>query len=103
MFSDVPYLLFGSTGPLWYRGYISGLDDQYAATTEEELDAVLKFYGASTIVVGHTEIGPLTRLHHGKVFAIDVSLEQLGTYQGLLWEHGTFSLVTGLGTVQPFD
>jgi hypothetical protein len=103
VFSDAPQLLFGSTGPLWYRGYISGLTGRYAATTDEELDAVMQFYGASSIVVGHTEIGQLTRLRDGKVFAIDVSLEELGTFQGLLWENGVFSLVTGAGTVQPFN
>jgi hypothetical protein len=102
-FSDEPRRLFGSTGPLWYRGYISGLNDQYAATTAEELDAVLKFYGASTIVVGHTDIGQLTRLHDGRVFGIDVSVEVLGTFQGLLWEKGVFSLVTGTGEVQPWQ
>jgi len=102
-FSDVPRLLFGSTGPLWYRGYIQGLNDQYAATTAEELDAVRRFYGASTIVVGHTDIGQVMRLRDGRVFGIDVSLETLGTFQGLLWENGVFSLVTGTGAVQPFN
>ena len=103
VFSDLPSLLFGSTGPLWYRGYLFAQNGRYTATTDEELDAVLRYYGASTIVVGHTDIGQLMRLHDGKVFAIDVSLEDLGAYQGLLWEKGTFSLVTGAGTVVPFE
>ncbi len=101
-FSDVPRLLFGTTGPLWYRGYVEELKDRYAATTDQELDAALAFYGASTVVVGHTENRELTRLHDGKVFAIDVSLADLGTFQGLLWEHGAFSLVTGAGVVEPY-
>jgi hypothetical protein len=102
-FSDEPRLLFGSTGPLWYRGYISELTNRYPATTDEQLDTVRKFYGASTIVVGHTEIGQVTRLHDGHVFAIDVSVEQLGTLQGLLWEKGVFSMVTGSGEVLPWQ
>jgi Calcineurin-like phosphoesterase len=101
-FSDLPRLLFGTTGPLWYRGYVQELNGRYAATTDEEVDRALRFYGASTIVVGHTENRELTRLHDGKVFAIDVSLEDLGAYQGLLWEHGAFSLVTGTGAVKPY-
>jgi hypothetical protein len=102
-FSDLPRLVFGSTGPLWYRGYLYPVNGRYAATTSEELDTVLAFYGARTVVVGHTETGPVMRLHDGRVYAIDVSLEDLGAYQGLLWEKGVFSVVTGLGTLQPFD
>jgi hypothetical protein len=102
-FSDVPRLLFGSTGPLWYRGYLAGIEGRYAATTDAELDAVLAYYGASAIVVGHTENREVTRLRDGTLFAIDVSLQDLGAFQGLLWEHGVFSLVTGAGAVKPFD
>lgn len=99
-FSDVPALLFGSTGPLWYRGYLYG-NDRYPTATLEDVEAVLRFYGAKTIVVGHTDVGVLQQRFDGRVFAIDVSLEELGAYQGLLWEDGVFSLVTGLGTVEP--
>jgi hypothetical protein len=102
-FSDLPSLVFGSAGPLWYRGYLYPVNGRYAATTSEELDALLTFYGAATVVVGHTETGQVMRLHGGRVYAIDVSLEDLGAYQGLLWEHGAFSVVTGLGTLQPFN
>jgi hypothetical protein len=102
-FSDLPRLLFGTTGPLWYRGYLYPVNGRYAATTSEELDTVLRFYGAATVVVGHTEVGQVMRLHDGRVYAIDVSLEDLGAYQGLRWEKGAFSLVTGLGTLQPLN
>jgi hypothetical protein len=102
-FSDLPRLLFGTIGPLWYRGYLYGLKGRYEATTDAEIDATLRRYGVSAIVVGHTENTVLTRLHAGKVYAIDVSLADLGAYQGLLWENGTFRLVTGAGTVERFD
>jgi hypothetical protein len=67
------------------------------------VDSVLSFYGAQAIVVGHTEIPQITPLHDGRVFAIDVDLDALGAYQGLLWEHGTFSVVSGLGTLLPLN
>ncbi len=102
IFSDVPKLLLGSTGPLWYRGYFLG-SDRYPAASSEDLDAVLRFYGATAVVVGHTEVGPVTRLYDGRVFAIDVSLELLGSFQGLLWENGVFSVVTGTGSVEPLN
>jgi hypothetical protein len=100
-FSDVPGLLFGSTGPLWYRGYLPGGNDRYPPATSQDVDAVLAFYGAKTIVVGHTDIPQIMPFHGGRVIAIDVSLESLGTFQGLLWENGAFSVVTGMGTLQP--
>jgi Calcineurin-like phosphoesterase len=103
IFSDLPSLVLGSAGPLWYRGYLTARAGLYPATTPEEFDAVLKFYGASAIVVGHTDIGQVMRLREGRLFAIDVSLETLGTFQGLLWEKGTFSVVSGLGTILPLD
>jgi hypothetical protein len=102
-FSDLPKLVFGSTGPLWYRGYLYPMDGRYAATTAAELDTLLTFYGAKAVVIGHTDIGQVMRLHEGRVYAIDVSLEDLGAYQGLLWENGVFSVVSGLGTVMPLN
>jgi hypothetical protein len=102
-FSDVPQLLLGPHGPLWYRGYLTARTGLYPATTGEEYDALLRFYGARAMVVGHTDLGQVMQLREGRLFAIDVSLETLGTFQGLLWEKGKFSLVTGLGTVQPLN
>jgi hypothetical protein len=104
IFSDLPGLLFGSTGPLWYRGYHGpGSNGRYPAATVEDVDSLLKFFGATAFVVGHTEIGQVMPIHEGRVFAIDVELEVLGSFQGLLWEDGAFSMVTGLGTVLPFN
>jgi hypothetical protein len=97
-FSDLPGLLLGSAGPLWYRGYLRGAD---SASADSALTAVLRFYHATAMVVGHTDVGQLTRRYGGRLYAIDVSLERLGAFQGLLWENGGFSLVTGAGAVEP--
>jgi hypothetical protein len=99
--SDTARLLLGNSGPLWYRGYLTARSGLYPETTVEELDAVLKYYGAKAVVVGHTEIGQVARLREGRVFAIDVDVELLGGFQGLLWENGVFSVVSGMGTVLP--
>lgn len=99
-FSDTANLLLGVSGPLWYRGYLTDRAGLYAMTTIEELDAVLEYYRAKTVVVGHTEIGQVARLREGRVFAIDVDLELLGTFQGLLWEDGVFSVVGAMGAAQ---
>jgi hypothetical protein len=97
-FSDTARLLLGSSGPLWYRGYLTARAGLYPEATIEEIDAVLKQYRATAVVVGHTEIGQVARLREGRVYAIDVDVDMLGGFQGLLWEDGVFSVVGGMGT-----
>ncbi len=97
-FSDLPGFLLGSRGPLWYRGYFMGRDG-YPVASPTEIDAVLHHLDASALVVGHTSIGRVGRFHDGRVFAVDVSLDELGTFEGLLWEDGAFSVVTGTGEI----
>jgi len=40
-------------------------------------------------------------LYGGKVFGIDVPLDILGSFQGLLWKGDRFFRVTGDGTIEP--
>ena len=65
------------------------------------MDIVLRFYGATAVVVGHSEIPQVASLHGGRVFGIDIPLEVLGTFQGLLWMDGTFARVSGTGDLEP--
>jgi hypothetical protein len=102
-FSEVPGLLVGSSGPLWYRGYLRGGSGGDSTISSAELDGVLRFYGATAVVVGHTSTGRIARLHDGRVFAIDPAVATRGVIQGLLWENGTFSVVTPGGAVEPFN
>ena len=97
VFSDMPGFLLASTGPIWYRRYHRGTPSD-PQLTQEELDAVLGHFGASTVVVGHTEIGQIQALYAGKAYGIDVAVAELGGLQGLLWEKGTFYRVRGDGT-----
>lgn len=108
LFSDVPGLLLGNTGPLWYRGYLTpGVDYApsspvvYPPATAAQLDSVLAFYGTKAVVVGHTTMSQVMRLREGRVYATNVSPDMLGSFQGLLWEDGEFQMVTGLGTLMP--
>lgn len=97
VFSDMPGFLLAGTGPIWYRRYHRGTPSD-PQLTQEELDAVLGHFGASTVVVGHTEIGQIQALYGGKAHGIDVAVAELGGLQGLLWERGTFYRVRGDGT-----
>jgi len=96
VFDDILWFVTGNTGPLWYRGY-HGDRAQYSAATPEQLDEVLDYYDATTIVVGHTETDEVSSLYDGRVFAVDVSLEEIGSLQGLLWSDGRWYRVTGNG------
>jgi diadenosine tetraphosphatase ApaH/serine/threonine PP2A family protein phosphatase len=103
-FSDLPFFLIGSEGPLWYRGYFGAEGTRYDQITPVQLDSVLAFYGTKAVVVGHTENGvaPIKREYGGKVYGVDVIVEQLGGFEGLLWKGGTFFRVRVDGTVEPF-
>lgn len=100
VFDELPRFLFKSMGPFWYRGYHEARSG-YTHATPEEVQAILDYYGVSTIVVGHSEIERVESFYGGRVFDIDVPLKELGSFQGLLWNQGEFYRVTGSGERQP--
>ena len=100
VFSDLPWFLFSSSGPLWYRGY-HGPRSDYPRTTAAQLDSILEFYEAAAVVVGHSEIPRVTGLYQGRVYGIDVPVQELGGLQGLLWKDGEFYRVLGTGKLEP--
>jgi hypothetical protein len=74
-------------GPLWYRGFAANASDEEAVagpspaskpatiSVEEELDTVLKAYGARRIVIGHTPIlSGVATLYQGKLIRIDTGI-----------------------------
>jgi hypothetical protein len=95
-FADMPRFLLAGDGPIWYRRYHLGTIAQPQLTTDE-MDAVLGHFGASAVVVGHTEVGEIHALYGGRAYGIDVTVPDLGGLQGLLWEKGTFYRVRGDG------
>jgi hypothetical protein len=102
--SSVGYLLdgvervFGSLGPLWFRGYHYGMEDIYLETTAEEVAVLLDRYDVERMVVGHTEHDSIAALFDGRVIAIDVPVEDRGGQQALLWEAGAFYRVNADGS-----
>ncbi len=89
-------MLFGSSGPLWYRGYFR---DEELGT--EQVSSALSAFGANKIVVGHTVVESLERLHDGVVFGIDVTFTDGDAVEGLLIEEGRFYRVDAQGRVSP--
>ena len=96
-FDEPARLMYGSVGPLWYRGYWEGSDGRYELATDAEIDRVLGFYGVSSIAVGHTNQDSLMVHRDGRVIGVDVLYEDLGSLQALLWEEGHFYRVEGNG------
>jgi hypothetical protein len=91
-------MLYRGLGPFWYRGLLWDMEDDYPKITSVQLDSALSASGAETVVVGHSEMDQVDCYFGGRVYSIDVPLEELGMFQGLLWEDGQFYRVDGAGT-----
>jgi hypothetical protein len=87
-------------GPFWYRGYHGAQEGRYPQATSEDVDRTLAFYGARTVVVGHSEIEQVMSLYEGKVIGLDVPVGRLGGLQGLLWENDRFFRVRSDGGLE---
>ncbi len=71
-------------GPFWYRGLMA---ESYLLPrmNQDELDAVLNFCNAKSMIVGHTEVKDIIPLYNGKVFPLNVPFAKPGIMpKGLL-------------------
>ena len=64
-------LMFGSSGPLWYRGLVFDTE-AYPPIPSEDLDKVLRYYGVKRIIVGHSEVEEIDWRYGGRVVAVNV-------------------------------
>lgn len=88
------------SSPDWYR------DLALEKLTEAQVAQVLKTYGATAMVIGHTPVMSIKPLYHGKVIAIDLP-HQKRTDESLplqaLWlEKGRMSVIDGNGHKSAF-
>jgi hypothetical protein len=91
--------IFGSKGPLWYRGLVVE-HYKYPLINEEDLDKVLNYYSAKKIVIGHTVVNTISTSYQGKVIRVDVlhgNDKFSGRTKGLLIENGIEYIVNDLG------
>lgn len=96
-FDSTLSFLLGSEGPLWYRGYHRAMEDRYPKASERDVEAVLDRFGATAVVVGHTEVPEVSGLYDGRVYAVDIPVKRQRGLQGLLWISGTFYRVDRTG------
>lgn len=93
-------LLYGRLGPFWYRG-LTWSYAGYARQSSAELTDLLSYFGAKSVVVGHSEQDSLQGYYGNQLFAIDVPVADLGGLQGLLFENDRFFRVDPDGTRTP--
>ena len=81
--------LYGNKGPLWYRGYIRE-SQEIPMADKDQVISILDFYGANTIVVGHSIMDQITSFYGGLVYAIDTGIYKGSKGEALLWENDSF-------------
>jgi hypothetical protein len=69
--AELAELITTNNGPLWYRGMAIDHKD-HAKADESYIDAVLKFYDADRIVIGHSIVDSVSTDYNGKVVRTDV-------------------------------
>ncbi|MNI53361.1 hypothetical protein D3C73_1081880 [compost metagenome] len=87
--------LFGSEGPLWYRGMVVK-EEKYHPLGEEDLNNMMKIYGVKQIFVGHTIFPEVSSFYEGKVYGVNVNNESnrlKGRSRGLLIEGGKIKVI----------
>lgn len=84
---DVPVLnfLYGSLGPLWYRGYFRAEH----AITEPLLQQLLTTLNVNRIVVGHTSMDGVFSHFDGRIISVDSNIKRGKGGEILLWQAGT--------------
>lgn len=76
--------VIGKRGLTQYRGYF---EDDGGVAVSADVEQVLKRFGASTIVVGHTLVDKVTMLHNGRVIGVDVNTNRAQD-EALVFEGG---------------
>ena len=96
---EVPVLnfLYGSLGPLWYRGYFR----EENGMTEVLLQQLLTTLNVSKIVVGHTSMDGVFSHFGGRVISVDSNIKQGKGGEILLWHAGVLQRGTMSGEQLP--
>jgi hypothetical protein len=79
--------VLGRSGVTQYRGYFRAMEGHYPTATRADVDNVLAAFDARHVVVAHTLVEHVTRLHGGRVIAVDVNDDEARP-EVLVFEHG---------------
>lgn len=100
--SPLVYFLFGSYGPIWYRGMVR-TEEKYHPLAADTLKMILKRYDVKRIIVGHTIFPDISTFYGGRVIGVNVSnaknrKEKRG--RGILIEKTAISVVGDNGFIR---
>ncbi len=70
--SPAAKFLFGSNGPLWYRGMVR-TDEKYNPLSTTDLQRIMQQYDVKHLFVGHTIFPEVSSFYEGKVYGVNVS------------------------------
>lgn len=73
--SPLTDFLYGSKGPIWYRGAVKS-DPKYYPLSQDTLQLIMKHYQAERIIVGHTIFEDISAFYKGKVIGVNVDNEE---------------------------
>lgn len=78
------FIIMGSTGPLWFRGYMD-YGKQKPQVTQEFINQYMNSKGLRNMVLGHNEQKEISMSFDGKIISVDVAINKRGSSaQGLL-------------------
>lgn len=70
--NDTLKMLFGSQGPLWYRGLVHEDIDKYDYVDDRIVQSILDHYGVKQMIIGHSEFKTRKDFFGGKVVDINI-------------------------------
>lgn len=73
--SPLTDFLYGSKGPVWYRGMVKDAS-KYYPLSQDTLQLIMKHYQAEHIIVGHTIFDDVSAFYKGKVIGVNVDNEE---------------------------
>lgn len=75
--SPLHAFLYGSEGPLWYRGLVRE-KPKYKPCAADTLQMILNRYGVERIIVGHTVQPDISAFYDGRVIGVNVNNRKTG-------------------------
>jgi hypothetical protein len=84
--NDTLSFLYGSLGPIWYRGYFNA-----PKVDSDEFDQLLNYLKVKRIIVGHTTMSGVFSHMNGRVISIDSDIKSKNG-EILLFENSRFSI-----------
>ena len=103
--SDTLNFLYGSYGPVWYRGLVRTEEKRRPATTDT-LDLILNRFGVDHMIVGHTIFDDVTTFYDGRVVDVNVDNRinmEKGLGRALLIEGDRYTVVGDNGRIRELN